>query len=197
MESEASGMNLWGDGGTAGEKDYNVMEELVQVSYESALTVDEGNLDRFIDHILSVAEVSHTRTSPTFMSTCCLQVRNKRMGITGCMYVDRKTKEVRQVLEGSRRSVTALYKKIKNDRRHFVYHEEPPQRIPSRRFGDWQMQSVERLDMPGYMVTHHERRRNGNPKTGMFDVKTDGSNMFDKQLLPERGTEDVGFDCFD
>jgi len=100
------------------------------------------------------------------------QVKNKKLGITGCMYVDRKTMEVRQVLEGSRRSVAALYKVIKSDRMHFVYREEPPERIPSRKFDDWRMQSVEKLEMPDYMVENPELRPPTNPNT-VLDVVTD------------------------
>ena len=169
-----SGISKWAENAVITEQDYGAKEELVRISYESVFNVLAAEVDRVIDHILSKAEVSVARVTgcPLTPPRLFEQVKNKKLGITGCMYVDRKTMEVRQVLEGSRRSVAALYKVIKSDRRHFVYREEPPERIRSRKFEDWGMQSVEKLEMPDYMVENPELRPPTNPNT-VLDVVTD------------------------
>ena len=81
---------------------------------------------------------------------------NRKMGVTGCMYVDIERMQVRQTLEGPRDVVLALYAKIKADGRHFVF-EEDLEPVTQRHFSCWGMKDMSELEVPAYMEPSRAR----------------------------------------
>lgn len=84
-------------------------------------------------------------------------MNNVLLSVTGCMYVERGTMEVKQALEGMASSLMPLYERIKADRRHFIYQEEAKV-IRKRNFTDWRMQNVAELELPAYVEPIRHKR---------------------------------------
>ena len=98
------------------------------------------------------------------------------MNVSGCMYVNRDSMQVRQALEGMRRTLVPLYEKIKHDKRHFVFKEEL-ELISQRNFDGWGMMNIEELEVPNYMEPTRRRphspswlkKRGAGPLAGSTD----------------------------